>query len=377
MVPALGSNVPILTDLLSSSFVDQSFDATLRQLVESARTDAPEFRSIATDSMSLLGLNPEASRVPYAEIRQAYRLWQLKAETMGYEVGMALGGSLGSQLYWGPKPRSYSSNPNCPKEFDQIVECDGRILLHSRNGNSVSPHDERAVQDFTEILKADHRMRPEMVNRWNRDTEVTRLYTYKDLGNGVGLEFEMCLVPSHFVDPASYWRFSFTEEERQQQAFFRASMRSLGAAKKEISSEKDPENTECRWRVLSAFALKHLINNGQLDLFIRSLPAGYIDQVSKELRGPFSAPPPKLLRPLINSWLDGENPHNGRFHPECGIIRPTAAELPSAPVRERIGSMFPETVKAVPAPKFVGLADIVHRSLVRARELTEVQAPLS
>lgn len=353
----------------ASSFSDQLKDLML------AHSDARltrGFNEVAHSSISQLGLDSECRDIPWPEIRQSYRLWESRARDRGFEVTMALGGSLGSDLYWGPKLRGYSSNPDCPPEFDKIIECDGRIILHRYNGKPVDPHDPDVVDAFKSITGGQKALAPEFANRWNREIQVSRIYSYKPLGGGVGLEFEMCLVPSFFVDPASYWRFAFTKEEREQQAFFRASLRSLGAAKREISSEKNPETMECRWRVVSAYAIRHLLNSNQMGFVVNALPEGYIDRVRKELEGPFAAEPPKLLAPLVKSWLEGEYRRDGGpLDPACGVFRPSREELPSKPVRVRVGELFPETLGAVPPPLFVGLADIIQSALQRARQQGE------
>ena len=324
------------------------------------------FREIIRDPLADLGMADPQTSVPSQEIRSSFALWKRMARDRGYDIELQIGGSLASGLFKGPKPRQHSSNKRCPEGFDRIVECDGRILLKSvPNGVSLSPHDPRVVRDFSEILRAQNSLPPERANRWGRDTEVSRIYTYRDLGKGTGLEFEMCIVPSYFVELATYWRFVFTEEEREQQSFFRAALRGLGAEKKDVTSEKEPETVECRWRVISAYALTKLFSSGQLDIFNEVLKSDGVRQIRSELSsGPFSRKPPQLLEPLVGDWIQGKSDKPGLFRPD------PEQKSPAPVVREMVGGLWPETITPVREPAFVRFAEIVHDALKKAHAMS-------
>lgn len=325
---------------------------------------APDLDSPLSERVTLRDIAPVSTRfasIP-SEIRTTIRSWQrIVSQVFGPEVRWQMGGSLAAGHFWGPKDRALSSNPTCPKEFDRIIEVDGRFVLP----RGVHPHDPEVVKMFAEIIGDGQPREPEFAARWGRDILVQRIYTYRPVADRLGLEFEVCLVEHDFLEVAGYWNRIFTKKEIDWQAEIRASLRAWQAEKPVVSAEKGVECDEARWRIVAGHAMHALITSGRLKFENPEHERVVTNQVIRAFRGKV----PEVLQPLIDQWLRGVGGQASSDSDKVvhGLTRPHS--VPAAAAREYIEVFHERLLIAPPPPLWVEYAAMVQRELAE-RALT-------
>lgn len=238
-----------------------------------------EFAPLSTDNLS-----PQrtfcASLEPRRFVDPLIDEWRQKLQACGYQdCEWGTGGSLATGLYHGPKKSLFSLNPACP--YDEIIEWDGRLFLP----DTYHPHDPALITDLQRILGAEN-FDAEEVKVWNNHlVPITRLYAYSPLVGSTGMEIELTVLPaSRWVEIADYWQRVFNSEEIEWQRDLRATLRQLGVAKGEIDGLKFSQCDECRWRIVSRYAMAALGDG----------------------RAEFPEEPPRFVNSLVARWLNGE-----------------------------------------------------------------------
>lgn len=163
-----------------------------------------------------------------------------------YQFRIMLAGSLVCGHYTKPKPASHSLNPNCP--YDEVIECDMRIILPKEvnimTGKNIDAFEEivGAKRDFTKA---------KYIQRFGDEIPMVVLYDYKEITKGLGLEFEICVNSEPYFEIATVWGEVFTDQEVKRQTEIREVARSVLKLDyhEEFQVLKQVQTAECRYRV--------------------------------------------------------------------------------------------------------------------------------
>jgi hypothetical protein len=219
--------------------------------------------------------------------RAKYWERELKA-ILGFNISVHLIGALRTGLYHGPKERAYSLNIQCPVMFSLLNEIDIRIILHE----DQHPHDDEIIQ-VVESITGTRLTRKCFVTRWHRRVPIAFLYSYEDLGNGLGMEWEVCINKSPYLETSLFWEDIFTHEEIAYQREIRKLLRSTSSnTPSDFTLLKEMQAAEARWRIVASFAMAQWLK-------LQGTESTYTSP-------PLNGLPPHIAAPLVGMWLLGQ-----------------------------------------------------------------------
>lgn len=284
-------------------------------------------------------------------IRTQILSWDRALKDAPFEiVRRELAGSLATGTFWGPKDAKLAESEFCPPHIERIIECD----LHYFLGTDVDPHAEEVVSYFEKAFGARRFSEGEFVSGWGLKAPLQRLFLYADIGNNTAVEFEIALAQWDKVPEISnYWKRVFTDKEITWQSELRAALRAWRVEPEVMWDEKTHECDECRWRMVSAYALKTLLAEGQLKMRDPEEQRSLERAIGASFRG---APNP-LVEQRVQEWLRGARGKGGLDRPP-GIM--------STKARVYMEAFCPEKLKSPVAPFWVDIAATVQED-IRAR----------
>lgn len=199
----------------------------------------------------------------------------------GLEGEVFLVGSLETGLYTGPKPKTFSANPNCP--YPYVNEIDIRILPINMD---LSSHE---FDRWLYCLDPSIEIRRTQTVHWDK-TEVPMIAAYSYFeDSGQAFEVEICINERPYVDIAPYWKALFNESEIENQRAVRRNLQSSTISFAEYQDFKKLQTFEARWRLVASLAASTL-NPGETSFPVKKMPGDPVDS-------------------LVAKWLQGQRGH--------------------------------------------------------------------
>lgn len=179
----------------------------------------------------------------------------IEAKT-GRSIPVILVGALRTGLFSGTKEKRYSHNQACA--YDHVLEIDLRII------DQTPPHDPEWIDTVSSLFRPSDVVRKHSMHWDRRGLQQTTMYRYEDAsdlvdGTGsadIGVEYELCLNQTPYVEISPYWKQLFSQEELVEQRQRRNQLRSFGASLDIYHQFKRAQILEAQWRLLAAIHLE-------------------------------------------------------------------------------------------------------------------------
>jgi hypothetical protein len=248
-------------------------------------------------------------------------------------------GALKTGLFFGPKRKQLSFNPDCP--FPAVIEADLKLILPA----DLNPHDDQIIEAVAAAFQPDFTPRRRQFYHWDRtDISTTHFYRYDPLETGMGLEWELALNRKPYVEISLFWDKLFTPAEINWQRAMRQNVAELDVTVEDYMAFKNRQNTEARWRLVAGYAL------GKLGQTMNDLPSIFTHQL-----------PENPVARLVEKWLAGESGYRT-------MERPTDLGPESVIEKLREGlsvPVFDKLVEPPPVPDWVCRAADIQSQLKR------------
>ena len=294
------------------------------------------------------------------KVQEQIAAWTQALEEAGLtDFRIVANGSIACGHFSGAKPQTHSLNPKIPDHIDEVIEGDLRLIL----SNDQNPHDPRILEMVERITGSEIDQDPDAseggakeISRWGHTIPIAYFYKYEDLGGGVAWEWELCINKEPYVEIASYWGDAFTPEEVNWQTELRDTLRAAGVDyRQDFLPMKNLQTSECRWRMIAAYALAHFLEHGEGSM------ADMYRSYQIDLPEAFKQEPHEMLKPMIHAFLAGDtDSFTSLMRPESQVSRGVDANL------EKIGEE--ELAQNMPiAPEWVRFAESLQHHVADKR----------
>jgi len=291
---------------------------------------------------------------------------QIQEWTVGLEKGglrdfeICKNGAIATGLFRGAKQRNHSLNSTCPEEYSHVIEGDLRIILPENEDL-----EDKGLRELVAHVTGSQFEKVGTTRRWNQQIKMAFFYGYENLGKGLGFETEICLNTRPYLEIADSWPIVFSPEEVRWQADLRQLLRAADVNYAEFTTLKESQVAECRYRIISAYALREYSRQDLSDEVKNQiiLPPNH-EKISGET--------PQLVKPLVGRWLLGESGLSGYNAEELnkwikgqlgdvGLDRPF--QIASVHSITKIAEINPSLLTPPPEPKWVTYASNLQKKI--------------